>query len=285
MSHLSLKHRSLQTADWAGLIGLEKACLLTHSFHTVLYWDALKDTAHLPRHFFYYEDKKLSGFLSYFLFDKDVAHVSILIHSNTPSEIMFGQLLEAARPEILKLEIHKIILGIAESAIPLWLRTLNTVRDYSEYELIRTTLEREEIIPHAIHIHTATETEAPHLARLDELCFNGEYAVMLERFQSILNDKHRIIWLASINQKSIGKIHARIEKEACVIHDLCITPDAQNKGYGTYLLRAMVNHLIAHYALPLKLEVITENEKALVLYEKCHFKVVAKTNYITLEIK
>jgi N-acetylglutamate synthase-like GNAT family acetyltransferase len=278
------------------LIELISVCKNIDGTESKIYWDILNTQRSISGNFFYYNNKKLIGYLSFFLFEENAAHISALVHPDYRRQGVFLRLLHAASIEMQKIFIKKIIFPIpkqnemAKSAV----KFLSGNFLYDEYQMVRegVNLEEDNLLENnkllennnlscqrALSWHLATLKDLELIAEIDSICFNSDYALVLKRFEDTIIDANRQIWLLNLEDKIIGKCHVHFDEKGAYLHNICILPDYQNSGYGKIFLKLIINQLIQSNHDYLYLDVIAHQIAAKHIYEKCHFKVTQVTEY------
>ncbi|GIP12694.1 hypothetical protein J1TS5_48640 [Paenibacillus macerans] len=64
-----------------------------------------------------------------------------------------------------------------------------------------------------------------------------------------------------------------------MIHDFCVLPACQGKGFGREILSQTVRLLLGKKLPRIRLSVITQNQNALSLYQKAGFAITAEFHY------
>lgn len=75
-----------------------------------------------------------------------------------------------------------------------------------------------------------------------------------------------------------------ISADTAVIHDFCMLPSCQGKGYGRIILAYIVSILLSKNCSQIRLSVVTDNRRALNLYRSAGFEVSAESHYYTAPV-
>ena len=92
------------------------------------------------------------------------------------------------------------------------------------------------------------------------------------------------IYLAVKDEKIIGKVNLQLSESAGGIYGLGVLPEERGKGYSRAILLLAVRMLQEANAETIYLQVLTDNEKALSLYQSCGFETSSVMDYFTLEL-
>lgn len=277
----------LSAHELADLTALVQTCKLSDGREAYLYWDIIKNKREVPGNFLCYDQDKLLAYFGFFLLDEDAVHINALVHPDVRRQGIFTELFNIACVEIKKLNIKKLIFIYSqqEAVIRWYLSERNGVILYNEYRMDRQSDEIEPLNDSSLNYRLATPADVLLLAKLDTDCFSSEYTVMLQRFKQTILEPTRRVWLAYLGDQCIGKAHAILTNSQGYIHDVCIIPSYQHKGYGTELLKHTINQLISDDEChAMYLEVTTTNESALHIYQKCGFKITSVTEYTQVVI-
>ncbi|APB77023.1 ribosomal-protein-alanine N-acetyltransferase [Paenibacillus polymyxa] len=76
-----------------------------------------------------------------------------------------------------------------------------------------------------------------------------------------------------------------VHMDTAVIHDFCVHPLYQGKGYGREILACLVKILLAKQYTKIRLGVVTQNERALNLYRSIGFEISAESHYYVSAIQ
>ncbi|MCD6044912.1 MAG: N-terminal acetyltransferase, family, partial [Gammaproteobacteria bacterium] len=153
---------------------------------------------------------------------------------------------------------------------------LGAKKTHTEYILTRDNIGSEEIYTSdPIELVLVQDKEdGTRLAEVHVRCFDSDLELMTERFAKTITMPNRRCFLALHHGKAIGAAHVRIDGSgsAC-LHDIGIVPEKQNFGFGVQLLKLVLNTLIADGQTQFHMVVAADNQRALKLYQRCHFTV------------
>ena len=90
------------------------------------------------------------------------------------------------------------------------------------------------------------------------------------------------IYLAVKDGVVIGKVNLQLSNGLGGIYGLGVLPEERGKGYGRATLRLAVQKLIEAGAGTVYLQVLTDNEKALTLYQSCGFETRSVMDYYVI---
>ncbi|WP_026069204.1 GNAT family N-acetyltransferase [Legionella tunisiensis] len=234
---------------------------------------------------FYYQDSNLVGFLSVYFFYQDACEVSIIVDPTHRRQGIATQMLQSIMPLLLAKQINTVIFSTPAELNDKWLSKLGFHYQSSEYHMQRQSYEPILITRHNLTIRPATVADIPILSVIDEACFEAaKQTDMAARFNSLLEDANYIIFLASHQEKPVGKAHFRWQSDDVILSDIAILPAYQGQGWGSELLTWCINNALSHGKTNLVLDVETSNHNALNLYTRHGFKTKDANDYWTISI-
>ena len=101
--------------------------------------------------------------------------------------------------------------------------------------------------------------------------------------QSTESEPGRAAILAYVDGRLIGKVHIHVQNGEGWIAGLGVLPEFRRRGYGRENFRLALERLISRNPDKIALEVATENDNALSLYQSCGFQVITGYDYYALE--
>lgn len=275
MKNTLITNDLLSELQWKQVVSLGHLCEIHDHFYTKIYPNIIKNKRLCKSNFLLYKDNMLVSYLSFFQFEPDAVYIAAITHPDYRNKGLFNKLFSEAKTTIQSLGYSKILFTISGKNIFLKSYFRNHPAKYlrSEFHMIRRDKQQEIIPSPTLSLKLADKNDIEQLALLDSRCFDTNYETMLERFRHTLQENKRRSYLAIVNNIAIGKAHVHFQDELILIHDICILPDWQNQSYGTQLIKLIVNLLIEEGYCETHLDVIANNDSAIKIYQKCHFKV------------
>ncbi|OQB24134.1 MAG: Acetyltransferase YpeA [Firmicutes bacterium ADurb.Bin182] len=262
---------------------LETACRKNEKLCMKLNYDMLEErTADERNDFFCCKDELLTGYLGLYGFG---AHVELtgMVHPEYRRQGIFRTLFQSAKDECIKRGVKRLLLITEKDNAPGLGFCLSTGARYSfsEYRMVFSKKDVQIHSGHGLVIRKAGQEDRAELALLDEICFkriNEDTDTKKE------DEKGRNVYIAELEGKVIGKVGIAQEDEAGYVFGFCIDPAFRRRGYGRSLLTYVMSMLISDGFSTIILEVETENENALYLYESCGFQRATVYDYYELMI-
>lgn len=228
---------------------------------------------------FYFNDGELIGFLSVYFFYDDACEVSLIVHPQHRRKKIAKQLLHTIIPLLIAKEMVYLIFSSPEAINERWLSKLGFSYRHGEYHMQRNSYEP--ILQHTqkMHIRKAVDTDIPNLCAIDEACFPQAQKDMFARFTHLLNDNCYSLFIASYNERVVGKAHIHWQSQEAIFSDIAILPQYQRQGLGGEMLVYCINHALSSGKKKLSLDVETSNRNALNLYLRHGFQIANVSDY------
>ena len=247
--------------------------------------------------FLYILDGRLVGYLGICGFGGDNGPLELtgMVHPAYRNQGVFRTLSSLAIVECRRRNAASV-LGLCDRNAAIGqalLKRKNAPLHHSEYEMV--LLKREarptEAQLRGVVLRKAINADAAEIARQDHIYFGEEFA---EADESIKDDPKRLpedeeqrgftIYLAVKDEKIIGKVNLQLSGSTGGIYGLGVLPEERGKGYGRAILLLAVQLLQEANAETIYLQVLTDNEKALSLYQSCGFETSSVMDYFTLQL-
>jgi N-acetylglutamate synthase-like GNAT family acetyltransferase len=259
-------------------------------YRTKIYWETITNRKHnLYYDYICLHAGKLVGYLGVFIFEHNTVELTAVIDPNFRNQGIFNTLFKEALAEIKTWGIYtKVSFPCPQKAT----RALQIIKDlgnakylYSEFimQLKKPSITKPQKNI-KLKLQQATFTDINTLAKMDELCFNGDYTEMVERFNNTFNNSNRKTWLATINGENIGKIHVLFKPDEALIHDFCILPQHQGQKYGQTMIQSIINYLCDQQITNIRVNAISHQPHILQFYKKLTFITEEAYDYWLLDL-
>lgn len=231
-----------------------------------------------------YHQGALIGFLSVFFFYEHAAEVIIIIDPNFRLKGIAKQLLEKAQPTLSQYPLKQLIFPSPHKLNSTWFEKKNFHYRNTEYEM-QVDLTAHTAEPSGLlHLSLASEADISILSAIDKACFLLHHPDMIKRFQSLLNQNNYALYIAYKDGVPVGKVHMHFAFPKVRLSDIAIIPRLQGQGLGYQLLQQCIHQLQAKQFKIALLNVETDNQRALNLYQRAGFYIINAQDYWEKEI-
>lgn len=245
------------------LIQLQDICESYDNLNLKLNWDLLKTREENEQFdFLHYEDDSLVGFLGVYKIGVEY-EICGMIHPQYRRKGIFTALWKQALATINESEPILLNAPAQSKSAKEWLNTIPCSYAFSEHQM---HLENRDVeVNTLVQLRNATARDMKVLMELNVVGFGEEYDDE-EKYRNEIEEG--TVYIIEWNGITVGKIHIQCELDQSWIYGFVVYPQYQGKGYGRSALTQIVR-LEEHNDI--YIEVATENENALSLYEKCGF--------------
>lgn len=279
--------QGLSKADLDEIHQLDDVCQAHDKIPVKLNWDMMSNRdAQETNDFFYYSDGKLLGYAPLDGWSSKFEITGLVLPEYRRKGI-FRQLFEAAYTEARKRAATSLLL-VSYRALPpgaAVCRALGSIYHNSEYHMEAKADQIPSLPEVNLQLSQVEQRDLPELARLITIAFGeghgGDAAELAEELERP-NCKY---WLAIVDGKAIGQIGALEEvKGEVYIRAVGIVPEYRSKGYARQMLAAVIKQYVEQGYRNFSLDVVTENENALSLYQSCGFKQANVYDYFSVDV-
>ncbi|MHB8106620.1 MAG: GNAT family N-acetyltransferase [Candidatus Cryosericum sp.] len=163
---------------------------------------------------------------------------------------------------------------------------LGTRHSHSEYtmDLDVSRIPPVEPIHDAVELRPAGAEDVPIMATIVASAFAEPVGEEEQALVRLMRDSTRITYLATQDGRPVGVIQSAVSDGRAFIVHFAVRPELQGRGIGRQMLMAIVRGLQNSGSKWITIEVETENQHALSLYQRCGFVTVNATDYELLEL-
>lgn len=282
------KSYGLNDSQLAHIRQLEKVCNQFEGLKMKLNWNSLqRRPTNEINDFLYYEADKLVGYLALYSFNKKEAEVSAMTHPDNRQRGIFKQLLAVARSELRKRHIPDFLFICERASVSgrHCMPAIGARYEFSEYKMGLQEAVKPASISADLQLRPALPEDIDILAHMEAICFDLPLEETKRHVERSLSDPGRRILVATVGGEKIGKINLLTTQAETYIAAFCVLPAHRKKGYGKTILSRTVEELVSQNYQNISLEVATDNEHALVLYQRCGFQLTAAYDYYRLPVE
>lgn len=245
--------------------------------------------------FLYYLDGELAGYLGICGFGGGNGPLELtgMVHPQHRGKGIFKALSGLALAECRRRNAA-LVLGLCDRnavAGQALLKKQSAALHHSEYEMVlRSGLNPpDETLLRGVDLRKAKNADAEEIARQDRIYFGEEFGADGDGEHGgkrLMPEEEELrgftIYLAVKDGTIIGKVNLQMLDGTGGIYGLGVLPHERGKGYGRAILLLAVRKLKEANAKTVYLQVLTDNERALSLYQSCGFETASVMDYFSL---
>ncbi|WP_449460093.1 GNAT family N-acetyltransferase [Streptococcus suis] len=237
----------------------------------------------MPAFFLAYQGEQLVGLLTVYADDEDV-ELAILVHPDYRRQGLARKLYDCYQMKTANYPIasvtfqtERVFLDMHPDLAPAW----NLVEDTDTETWLGREREPYQFSQQAeLTVSLAQAHHADSIARCKTAAFGNDYEVALRYVREAIADADSLLYLLEHSGAVIGSCTVNISTDDNYLYGLAIAPDQQQKGYGTYLVKAVINDLIRKNDKPFQIAVEDDNLIAKRLYENIGFTKQTQVVYL-----
>ncbi|MFC4811659.1 GNAT family N-acetyltransferase [Paenibacillus sp. GCM10023250] len=225
---------------------------------------------------------QLIGFLSWYTSDGTEANVNGMVHPGYRRRGVWRSLLRHGGSEMEAQGIRTCRVRVPADSEPgtAYMRHLGAEFREAEYVMALGRLQTAEASRQGLRLRLAGERDWPFIIACSSLAFGDSESWTREYFARTREPGRDAYVVFDRGDAPIGLIRVNhVERGTGVIHDFCVLPSCQGRGYGREILELTVRRLLEQGCDRIRLNVVTDNGRALGLYRSVGFEVQAEFHY------
>lgn len=277
------KYLSLDEKAMKEVLKLEKDCNEYDQLKGSVFLDtSLNFNQSIPSIFLLYEHQTLISMLSMFIPSHIEVEISAITRPDYRHNGYFKALLSQA---IEQLRTHNIpeILFVCERPSISGKQVLDALKaglEHSEYYMSLVRANQANIVRNRLSLFKPNLRDLETITELSIKIFEDDYEDSRSIIENCLNSETREQFLATLDDKTIGLVSVNhLDVEEASIFGLGILPEFRGKGYGKVLLSLILENLWSQGMTQITLEVDSENDRALRLYQAMGFRIELAYDY------
>jgi len=280
--------QGLSADDLAQIRQLADICNAHEGLNLKLNWEDLRlRPADETNDFAYYQQGALIGFLGIYIFGSDQAEISGMVHPAARRGGIFRALLQAALAECARRGCSQVLLICERTSRSgaAFASAMGARLVFSEHKMELDAQTSLPAITGPVRLRRAQIVDADLVARIVAIAF-GELADEAAARQSIvkaMQNDSRQFFIGELDGVPIGVLNLSADEADIGIYGFGVLPDQRGRGYGRQMLAQAIQQALAQHARRVMLEVETNNNNALALYQSCGFNEVASYDYYQLD--
>jgi len=237
----------------------------------------------------WYESGQLMGFAGMNSYsDPSEVEATILVHPEFRRRGIGRSMARAVVRECQNRGVRRLLIVVPQESRegPAFAGAMGTRHSHSEYtmDLDARRIPPFEPIHDAVELRPAGAEDVPIMAAIVASAFAEPVGEEEQALVRLMKDSTRITYLATQDGRPVGVIQSAVSDGRAFIVHFAVRPEMQGRGIGRQMLMAIVRGLQNSGGKRITIEVETENQNALSLYQRCGFVTVNATDYERLEL-
>jgi ribosomal protein S18 acetylase RimI-like enzyme len=268
--------RTLEPSDLGEIRALEARCNQADGLNLKLNWDLIQARSpEVTCDFFAYAGDDLIGYVA-LDGDGDELELTGMVHPRHRRQGIALALVAAALEECRRRGIAQVLL-VSERASAsgrAFATPIGGRFSFAEYHMELDATPFPAAPASEIQLRRAERADIRQLAEVQARCFAEPGAATEELEQSMtrrFDDPGSRYYFAFVRDELVGQIGVLFEADQLYIRGVGILPEHRRRGYGRQMLAATVAAMIAEGQTHFSLDVATDNERALGIYQSCGF--------------
>jgi ribosomal protein S18 acetylase RimI-like enzyme len=237
----------------------------------------------------WYESGELVGFAGMNSYsDPSEVEATILVHPEVRRRGIGRSMARAVVRECQNRGVRRLLIVVpreSQEGVG-FARMMGTRYSHSEYtmDLDASRIPPFEPIHDVVELRPAGAEDVPIMATIVASAFAEPVGEEEQALVRLMKDSTRITYLATQDGRPVGVIQSAVGDGRAFIVHFAVRPEMQGCGIGRQMLMAIVRGLQNSGGKWITIEVETENQNALSLYQQCGFVTVNATDYELLEL-
>lgn len=282
--YLTALQTTFTKEDIAAMRILEQECSLEEQVYLNMGIDYLESGSGDPAILCYHHDR-MAGMLTWYGLGDGKAVVNGMVHPDYRRQGLFRRMLALARTEQHKVGIDSLeyrIVADCPSGLALVDR-LGGQRGKAEYGMAWRSAPQALPDHPSLTLRPMAEGDFEFAVACSTQAF-GDTEQWTREYLTRTARPPRTAWMVSVDGDDIGFVRFfHFNASSALIQDVCVLPKRQKAGYGYALVCEAVRLLRAQGVEHIRLNVDTDNERALGLYRKAGFQVEAEYHHYAVQ--
>jgi ribosomal protein S18 acetylase RimI-like enzyme len=228
-----------------------------------------------------YHHERLIGLLSWYTSDGSAASINGMVHPDYRRQGVFRSLLQRAKEDMKPQQLRTLSIRVpagSQSGFG-FVQNMKASFQRSEYAMTLAHLLPSTARHTGLRLRTMQPQDFEFIVQCSSQSF-GDSEEWTREYFTRTNEPSRMTYIAMLNSERVGIIRINhLNPATAIIHDFCILPTLQGKGMGREVLSKAVSMLLEEQRTHIRLGVVTENKRALNLYQSVGFEVTSEYQY------
>lgn len=231
-------------------------------------------------------DHQLVGLLSWYTSDGIEANINGMVHPDFRRQGIFHGLLKRAVSEMQAQGIQTCRFKIPADSEQGndYIRHLGASLTSAEFSMILNQLQTTGLGDSELVLRIEEAQDFEFMVKCFSQAF-GNSESWTRNYLIRTRGPGQLTYLALDGMTKVGLIRVNhVQMDLAFIHDFCVLPSCQGRGYGREILSRIVKLLLEQKCSQVRLGVVTQNRSALNLYLSQGFEVSAEFHYYVIAI-
>ncbi|AUO05316.1 GNAT family N-acetyltransferase [Paenibacillus jamilae] len=224
---------------------------------------------------------QLIGYLSWYTSDEIEANINAMVHPDYRRQGVFRSLMNKAAAEMQIQGIKTCRIRIPSNSKPGidCVKHLGANFNTSEFTMHLVQFRSDMLHHSGLVLRLEEAQDFDFMVKCSSQAF-GDSESWTRNYFKHTREPERVTYLAVDRLTPVGMVRVNhVHTDTAVIHDFCVHPLYQGRGYGREILARVVNILLAKQYTQIRLGVVTQNKRALNLYRSIGFEISAESHY------
>ncbi|WOV88372.1 GNAT family N-acetyltransferase [Sporosarcina oncorhynchi] len=272
----------LSSKQLEGIRHLQNQCEQDDKIELKLNWEMLRERQDGSLDFFMWEDDELIAYLALYGFGSTV-EVCGMVKPGERRKGHFTALWMQAQQAIQSKRFNKVLFnapGTSESAKG-WMAVRPCAYSFSEFHMHWKQNELAETV--GVQLRQSTLEDKEFETALDAEAFSLSIEDAVSYYDERLSRERESRYIIEVDDTPVGKIRVMRNQEESYLSGFAVLAEYRGKGYGNQALQWIVKQELPTGNI-IKLDVETQNDHALKLYERIGFVQQERQDYYEVPI-
>lgn len=226
-------------------------------------------------------DDQFVGFLSWHTIDAIEANINAMVHPDYRRRGILSRLAKLAAEEIKAQGIQACRIRVPSNSRPgvACVEHLGAQYNQSEFTMNLARFQAEAMKATNLILRPEEPQDFDFMVKCFSQAFGDSESWTIQYFQNT-RDPECDTYIACDGLTPVGMVRVmHLQSGTAAIHAFCVLPSYQGRGYGREILARVVSILLDKPCAQVRLSVVTQNQRALGLYQSVGFEIFAENLY------
>ena len=253
-------------------------------YESLDYLHPTTDMASRGKHLHFYDDEKLTGFLTFPFNGIPEPEAFVIVDPQRRRKGIGRALMDAAKESCKRRGIRQFLLVSEVKSVSgqAFAEAVGGKCKHTEYRM-RLQGKPPKPTENAISLRQADEKDLSSLAHIMAESFHNPIENHFQRLKRNIGSPTYRFYIASVAENQIGCIGVVAENRRAYMIAFGVLTKHRGRGYGRQILTQTVNGLLSENWEDILIEVEANNQAALSLYKSCAFTETTSYNYYSIK--